>query len=51
MINPQKAIKWYKSTYGDSNQSDYDIYEYLKRSIISLTTLKILIKTYKKKKT
>lgn len=31
MINPQKAIKWYKSTYGDSNQSDYDIYEYLKK--------------------
>ena len=31
MINPQKAIEWYKGTYGDNNQSDYDIYEYLKR--------------------
>ena len=25
MINPQKAIEWYKNTYGDNNQSDYDI--------------------------
>ena len=31
MINPQKAIEWYKGTYGDNNQSDYDIYEYLKK--------------------
>ena len=31
MINPQKAIEWYKNTYGDNNQSDYDIYESLKK--------------------
>ena len=31
MINPQKAIEWYKGKYGDSNQSDYNIYEYLKK--------------------
>lgn len=31
MINPQKAIEWYKGKYGDNNQSDYDIYEYLKK--------------------
>jgi hypothetical protein len=31
MINPQKAIEWYKGRYGGKNQSDYDIYEYLKQ--------------------
>ena len=30
MINPQKAVQWYRNTYGDNTLSDYDIYEYLK---------------------
>ena len=27
MINPQKAVQWYRNTYGDNTLSDYDIYK------------------------
>ena len=30
MINPQKAVQWYKDRYGETPLSDYDIYEKLK---------------------
>ena len=31
MINPNKAVEWYKDRYGStSSVSDYNIYEYLK---------------------
>ena len=31
MINPQKAVNWYKSRYNTIGESDYDIYEKVKR--------------------
>ena len=31
MINPERAVEWYKNKYGDTSYSDYDIYEYLQR--------------------
>ena len=30
MINPQKAVEWYKGKYGETPLSDYEIYEKLK---------------------
>ena len=30
MINPQKAVEWYRDKYGETPLSDYDIYEKLK---------------------
>ena len=30
MINPQKAVEWYKGQYNTLGESDYDIYEKLK---------------------
>ena len=29
MINPQRAVEWYKDKYGETPLSDYDIYEKL----------------------
>jgi hypothetical protein len=31
MINPQKAVEWYKQRYSSLGRSDYDIYESLKK--------------------
>tara|TARA_R100000152_G_C6781771_1_gene217060 strand:- start:49 stop:7203 length:7155 start_codon:yes stop_codon:yes gene_type:complete len=31
MINPQKAVQWYRDNNSSSGESDYDIYEKLKR--------------------
>ena len=48
MINPQKAIEWYKGKYGDSNQSDYNIYEYLKRKWLKDSNKDYIIKIFSK---
>ena len=31
MINPQKAVEWYRNKYGESKGSDGEVYEYLQR--------------------
>ena len=31
MINPQKAVEWYRNKYGESKYSDGEIYQYLQR--------------------